>query len=117
MQRFLTTNTKKKMSNESRLAGYAPNDENLKKRRGIVKFVSSIANNPTESKMRAIFHNFFPFAIESDHSFCMYGGLIMYGFSPHFREVEENEEVPEYAIWFKVVDDLDQFDKMVEKVK
>ena len=118
MQRFLITNTKKKMSNEQEISTghiFGP----LKNRVGIVRFANHFLEDPKEDVMLATFSNFFPWSIGNDHSAGIYGFDVMFGYSMHFREicVSEGEDIPEYIIRLKRVDGVVLFDKMVEKTK
>jgi hypothetical protein len=87
----------------------------LTNRRGMIKFSRELlTENPTEDILKVIFSNFYPVAIENDHSFNMYGKLKMFGYSPHFREVTEGEVPPEYEIIIIEDGSGPKFDKIIE---
>jgi hypothetical protein len=76
-------------------------NKNLKNKRGLVIFDKSLTfNEPDLDLLKAVFSNFYPIAIEPDHTFSMYGKLKMYGYSEHFREVEEDVIIPSYEFIF-----------------
>ena len=92
------------------------NGRNLIKNRGIVVFNRAMLLNdfPFENILKVIFANFFPVAIEAEHSLNMYEEIKMYGYSQHFREVEEGENAPHYKLVLYISKNEIRFDKMVE---
>ena len=89
----------------------------LRNNRGVVVFSREIlTEHPTEEIMKAVFSNFFPVATENDHSFNMYAKIKMYGYSQHFREINEGEVIPEYEIVMIQDENGVRFDKMVERL-
>jgi hypothetical protein len=88
----------------------------LRKNRGMVVFNREfLTDNPTEDFFKVVFSNFFPVAIQDDHVFGEYSRIKMYGYSQHFREIEEGEAAPEYEIFVMRDGDRLKFDKMVER--
>jgi len=89
----------------------------LSKNRGMVVFSREmLTKEPTEDEMKAIFSNFFPIAIENEHSYNLYQNLKMYGYSQHFREVEEGEVCPKYEMFFRRDENGVHFEEMVEQL-
>lgn len=71
----------------------------LSKKRGFIVIDRDTLNKqPTEEFLKLIFSVFFPVAMENYHVYNMYDGLKMYGFSKHFRDVNEGEIIPEYEM-------------------
>ena len=92
--------------------------ENLRKHRGMIIFSREfLTQNASEETLKEIFSNFFPMAMESDHSFSMYEKIRMYGYSPHFREIEETERCPEYEMRMTFDSQGGKFEKMIEIIK
>ena len=90
----------------------------LSKNRGMVIFNREIlTKDPTEDELKAIFSNFYPIAIENEHSYNLYQNLKMFGYSQHFREVEESEICPKYKMFFRRDENGLHFEKMVELVE
>lgn len=91
-------------------------ETDLYDRRGKIAIAHhSIVKGFREQTLKAIFSNFFPVAIENNHDLNMYGTLVFYGYSPHFRNVAEGEKPPEYQIRLKDHPDKDvEFDGMEE---
>jgi hypothetical protein len=88
----------------------------LRKNRGMVVFSREfLTDNPTEDFLKVVFSNFFPVAMQDDHTFGEYGRIKMYGYSQHFREIEECEAAPEYEIFVMRDGGSLRFDKMVER--
>ena len=102
-----------KMKNENN--GYT----SFKKRRGVIIFTDKyLFENINENVLHAIFSNFFPLAMQGDHSTGIGSKRKMYGFSKHFREIDEGEIAPEYEMVLKstLSDGVEgvEFVKMVE---
>ena len=89
----------------------------LKKRRGRIVITREVLDDPNEKALRAMFLNFFPVATENNHDYNMYGAVTFYGYSPHFREVEEGELMPEYIVTFERRENGEILFKEVEEVK
>ncbi len=88
----------------------------LRNNRGMVVFSREfLTERPTEDFLKAVFSNFFPVAIENDHTFYMYDKIKMYGYSQHFKEINEGEVTPEYEIIMVQDENGVRFDKMVER--
>lgn len=51
-----------------------------------------------ESALREIFTNFFPIDADRHHQYQFWDSIVYYGVSPHFEEVEEACDAPEYDI-------------------
>ena len=89
--------------------------ENLANKRGYVSFSRySLTNNPQEDVLKEIFSNFFPIAIENDHTCDLYYGLKMFGYSKHFREINELEPCPKYEMQLITDENGVHFNKMIE---
>lgn len=75
----------------------------LKNRKGCVIFSRELlVENPDQNVLKAIFSEFYPVAVENDHSYGAYQTIKMYGYSPYFEEIEEFAKVPTYEIVFNV---------------
>lgn len=97
-------------------SGLQINNRDLSKNRGIIILDRKmLTDNPTENELKEIFSNFFPIAIENDHSYNLYQNLKMYGYSQHFRKIEEGEKCPEYVIYLIRDKNGTHFHKMVEQ--
>lgn len=89
----------------------------FRNRRGQIHFSKEmIFENPSAEELKLIFTNFFPVSIVQDHRTVFYNTVVMYGLSPHFREIEETEPIPEYQIYFKLDELGTHFDRIEEIV-
>lgn len=90
-------------------------NDTLHKKRGMIAFSREfLTYHPTEQFLKEVFSNFFPIAMENDHSFCAYDKIKMFGYSPHFREINDEERTPEYEIFITHDENGDHFNRMVE---
>lgn len=91
-------------------------NDTLHKKRGMIAFSREfLTYHPTEQFLKVVFSNFFPIAMENDHSFCAYDKIKMFGYSPHFREINDEERTPEYEIFITHDENGDHFNGMVER--
>jgi len=72
---------------------------NLFERKGCVIFSREILTvNPNEDMLKAIFTNFYPVSTEV---IGFYEHVKMYGYSPHFRTLKPDENLPTYEMVFQ----------------
>lgn len=64
-----------------------------------------LVDNPDQNVLKAIFSEFYPVAMENDHTYGTYQMIKMYGYSPYFEEIEELVKAPTYEIVLNVDDD------------
>lgn len=86
---------------------------NLTKRKGKY-FLNDFIKSKNPELLKIIFSNFYP--INSDCS-CTINrdGVMFYGYSPHFRELTDEEEVPEYVLTIKNETEFDSFEEVQKR--
>ena len=86
--------------------------DNLTKRRGKIIFSNELLEIPSKENFTAIYSNFFPYAITENYS--TPNTIAMWGYSPHFKEIEEWQGIPQYEMMFYRDESGIVFDGMVE---
>ncbi|MES3018212.1 MAG: hypothetical protein V4721_10555 [Bacteroidota bacterium] len=88
-------------------------ENDLKNRKGKIKLNRYlIREDPNEKQLKALFSNFFPVNIETTPWDDI---MIIHGYSPLFRKINEEEMYPEYIAYLKSNDDLSiSLDRMEE---
>lgn len=76
-------------------------------RTGVIKIKRSAMffMPPNQNALKALFENFYPYAIHPDHTFGIDSGMIYYGYSPHFKKMTEGEKLPIYEAYFRTDED------------
>lgn len=73
--------------------------KDLTKRKGfIVINREKFYEPPNQKSLQALYSVFYPIAIEVENEIGFYKTLRLYGYSQYFREVENEEEIPQYEI-------------------
>jgi hypothetical protein len=91
-------------------------ESNFRKKRGIIVFTIDGINNMPEDLMKEIYSNFFPVAIETPQIGGFHKSIVMFGYSPNFKEIEDSDSVPQYNIKLEKTETGMKFEKMIEVV-
>jgi hypothetical protein len=75
---------------------------NLLNKIGKIKIAGElIFETPEEKILKALFSNFYPVSTEIDHSCGWNRDVYFYGYSEHFRDIEDGKVIPAYDFVFK----------------
>jgi hypothetical protein len=91
-------------------------ENSLRFRRGSIKLSGDYLERGSLEEIKVIFSIFYPKWITPCYETAR-GDFNYYGYSEHFREIEDAVKAPEYMIWFKTLTDGSIiFDKVEEVI-